>query len=136
MARRVDTNFEKLIIDNLIKKSLVEQGVYKGERRQKLEAKIAEHKVEYRRALKQKKYLFGEYGEIVNGGGDWDSFWQKVFFPGERWTPEEIKEFVDENWIHCEPGPYDCTGEVFTWAIDVFNVPAGVVAYLRYGIDV
>lgn len=132
----MDRNFEILFVDKIIKKSLVEQGVYKGERRQKLEAKIAEHKVEYRRALKQKKYLFGEYGEIVNSGGDWDSFWEKVFFPGERWTPEEIKEFVDENWIYCKPSPYDCTGQVFTWAIDVFNVPAGVVAYLRYALDV
>lgn len=75
-------------------------------------------------------------GFIVNGGGDWDYSWMKVFFPGERWTDEEKAEFVDENWTHCIPSQYDCTGQIFTTGIDCFNVPSGVVVYIREAMDV
>lgn len=134
-------DYMNLVIDHLIKKSLIEKGEYKGEKRRKLEAKIADHKREWRRKTKRNQYFYhgrdGEgYGEIVNGGGNWDSYWQKVFFPGEQWTEEEKREFVEDNWVHATPSQYDCTGQVFTWAIDVFNVPGGVVAYLRYALDV
>ena len=75
-------------------------------------------------------------GFIINGGGEFDYRWMKVFFPGERWTDEEKAEFVDENWVHCRPSQYDCTGQIFTWAIDCFNIPDGVVCYIREAMDV
>ena len=75
-------------------------------------------------------------GFIVNGGGEFDYRWMKVFFPGERWTDEEKAEFVEENWIYCRPSQYDCTGQIFTTGIDCFNVPSGVVVYIREAMDV
>ena len=122
-----------------IKKLLVEEGRYKGEVKRKYDDKIIKLKKEYRKRLKEEnspKYLFNNYGEIVNFGGNYDWFWQKVFFTGEHWTEEEKKEFIEDAWIHAKPSQYDCTGQVFTWAIDVFNVPSGVVAYIRNAIDV
>ena len=131
-------------VNDLIKKQLIERGLYVGEIREKIDNKIAEDKREYRKALKgtwHGKYLYlgkdGKgYGKIVNDGGNYDTFWQKIFFPNEHWTEEEKMEFVDDNWVKATPSQYDCTGQIFTWAIDVFNVPSGVVAYIRYAMDV
>ena len=75
-------------------------------------------------------------GFIINGGGEFDYQWMKVFFPGEKWTDEEKAEFVEENWIYCRPSQYDCTGQIFTTGIDCFNVPRGVVVYIREAMDV
>lgn len=130
--------YDSLELDYYIKRCLVNEGRYKGEVKRKLDKKIVEHKRKYRAELRRrngKKYLYDNYGEIVNGGGDFDHFWQKIFFPGECWTEEEKNEFIEENWTHYKWSPYDCTGQIFTWAIDVFNVPSGVVAYIREAID-
>lgn len=75
-------------------------------------------------------------GYIVNGGGDYDYSWEKIFFPGEYWTDEEKNEFIEWNWHHYVPTYYDCTGQIFTWSIDCFNVPSGVVCYIREAMDV
>lgn len=75
-------------------------------------------------------------GLIVNGGGEFDYRWMKVFFPGERWTDEEKAEFVEENWIYCRPSQYDCTGQIFTTRINCFNMPRGVVVYIMEAMDV
>ena len=133
-----------MILNDLIRKQLIRTGLYFGEKKDAIDKKIIEDKREYRKALKgalHDKYLYqgedGEgYGEIVNGGGDYDHYWQKIFFPDECWTEEEKREFVDDNWVRATPSQYDCTGQIFTWAIDVFNVPSGVVAYIRYAMDV
>ena len=117
------------LVDECFKRNLPDKAEYGME-------KIKEIKREIRNRNNGKKYLYNNYGEIVNCGGDYDSFWQKIFFPGERWTDEEKNEFIEENWIHAMPSQYDCTGQTFTWAIDVFNVPSGVVAYIRNAIDV
>lgn len=132
--------YDKISLDKLIKDLLIKEGKYSGEAKEKIDTNLIKHKREYRADLKKrnaKKYLYpNNYGEIVNGGGDYDSFWQKIFFAGEHWSEEEKQEFIEENWIHCEPSQYDCTGQTFTWAIDVFNVPSGVVAYIRDALDV
>ena len=75
-------------------------------------------------------------GFIVNGGGEFENHWMKVVFPGEKWTKVEKDEFIDENWIYCEPSQYDCTGQIFTRWIKCFNVPKGVVVYIMEAIDV
>lgn len=75
-------------------------------------------------------------GFIVNGGGDYDYYWIKVFFPGESWTEKEKAEFVDENWTYATPSQYDCTGQIFTTGIECFNVPSGVVCYIMEAMDV
>lgn len=127
-----------LEIDYCIRSFLVKEGKYKGEVKRKLDERIVENKRKYRAELRRrngKKYLYDNYGEIVNGGGDFDGCWQKIFFPGECWTEEEKKEFIEENWHHYRPTFYDCTGQIFTIGIDVFNVPNGVVAYIREAID-
>ena len=128
----------KMLIDDLKQKNASK------ERLDHAEQELIRCKREYRAWLKEKnrkKYLWpgkdGEgYGEIVNFGGSYDSLWTKIFFVGEQWSEEDKKEFIDANWQECKPSMYDCTGQIFTWAIDVFNVPNGVVAYIREGIDV
>ena len=137
-------HYESLELDYYIRKWLIKENRYKGEAKKHLDEKIVEHKRKYRDYLKheeRKKYLYpgtdgNGYGEIVAGGGDYDGMWQKIFFAGERWTEEEKQEFIEENWVHYKWSPYDCTGQIFTWAIDVFNVPSGVVAYIRDAMDV
>lgn len=134
---------ERLVIDYMIRDDLIKKGKYKGEAKKHLDEMIIEHKRKYRSWLKRKnspKYLYqgkdGKgYGEIVNGGGNFDSFWQKIFFPNEHWSDEKKKEFIDENWKRPRYSAYDCTGDIFTWAIDVFNTPKGVIAYIREAID-
>lgn len=134
----------KMCINDLIKKQLIERGLYVGEAKEAIDKKIVEDKREYRKVLKGKwheKYLYpgkdGKgYGKIINGGGSFDRLYQKIFFPNECWTEEEKKEFIDENWRKATPSQYDCTGQIFTLAIDVFNVPSGVIAYIRYAMDV
>ena len=132
-----NTYIDTLMIDLLIKNQLVKQNQYKGETREKMEKHIAKSKKRYRSYLREeaeKKYLYG--GEIVACGGDYDYFWQKIFFKDDHWTEEEKQEFIEAAWIYAKPSQYDCTGQVFTWAIDVFNVPSGVIAYIRNGLDV
>lgn len=114
-----------------------------AEKKKKYEDLLIEHKRELRAKLKDNhdRYLYpgndGKgYGKIVAYGGSYDSFWEKIFFEGEHWTDEEKDQFIADNWITAKPSQYDCTGQVFTWAINVFNVPSGVVAYIRNGLDV
>lgn len=109
-----------------------------------LKEEIAKHKREYRKILRssyEPRYAFpgkdGKgYGKIINGGGTWDSMWRKIIFPNEYWTDEDKKEFVEAIWIPYIPTYYDCTGQLFTRAVDVFNTPNGVVAYTRECLDV
>lgn len=133
-----------LKFDYDFRKYLISKGRYNGEQKRKLDEEIIKHKREYRKWLREKcspKYLYpgrdGEgYGEIVASGGDWDRGWIKVFFKGEHWTEDEIEEFREDNWQRPRYSAYDCTGDWFTWAIDVFNTPKGVVAYIREAMDV
>ena len=135
--------YNRLLCHLEVKDWLIKNGRYNGETKDKIDERIIECKREYRKALKQHnrtKYLYPDkngdgYGEIVNSGGEWDTFWRKVFFLGEHWSEEEIEEFRKENWKRVRYPAYDCTGDVFTWAVDVFNVPSGVVAYIREAID-
>ena len=135
---------ENIEFDYCFRKYLISKGMYKGEQKRKLDEEIIKHKREYRKRLKEEcalKYLYpgsdGKgYGEIVSGGGSWDSVWQKVFFKGEHWTEDDIEEFRKSNWKQVRYPAYDCTGDWFTWAIDVFNTPKGVVAYIFEAMDV
>ena len=143
MATSLRANYEKIMFDMEVKKWLIESGKYVGEHKKGIDDLIAKHKRECRQEVKEKyspKYLYygkdGEgYGEIINSGGDWDYFWKKVIFPGEHWKEEEKEQFRQENWKRARYCAYDCTGDVFTWAIDVFNTPNGVVAYIREAVD-
>lgn len=73
--------------------------------------------------------------EVINGGGGYDSLWEKRLYKGEKWTAEEMEQYKRDEWMHiCSP--YDCTGRLFTEAIEVFNTPMGVVAYHFTGMDV
>ena len=138
---RPQTECETLLrFCNEVRAEYIKEGKYKGKIKKKCDAKIAEKKKECRAAMKEKerksRYMFPGYGEIVNSGGDWDSCWMKVFFKGEHWTEEEIEEFLEDNWRYVRYPAYDCTGDLFTLGIEVFNVPGGVVAYLREAVDV
>lgn len=73
--------------------------------------------------------------EVINGGGGYDSLWEKRLYKGEKWTAEEMEQYKRDEWMHiCSP--YDCTGRLFTEAIEVFNTPMGVVAYHFTGLDI
>lgn len=136
-------HFEELMLYLNVKEEMIKKGLYKESNKKWIDKSIIEAKRKCREALKARdkaQYLYhgidGEgYGKIVNSGGDWDYFWRKVFFPGEHWSKEDIEEFREENWKHTRYSAYDCTGDVFTRFIDVFNTPSGVVAYIREAID-
>ena len=133
--------YEKIQIDEMIINELSNKYHLVAVREAIEQAKelLIKHKREYRKDLKLKSdnhYETYKNGFVVNGGGEWDSFWRKVFFPGERWTKEEMEDFKQENWKRCRYSAYDCTGDLFTWAIDCFNVPSGVVCYIREALDV
>lgn len=128
----------KIQIDKEIRNLLTKQGAPE-ESIIYIDEKIAADKREYRKCLKLKSdnhYEDYANGFVVASGGDWDSWWMKVFFPNEHWSKEEMDIFIEYNWRHATPSQYDCTGQLFTWAIDCFNVPSGVVAYIREAIDV
>lgn len=135
-----DYKYDLVRVDQYIKDSLIKEGKYFGKTKKAIDDSLIEHKREYRADLKkraEKKYLYpNNYGEIVNGGGDFEYRWMKVFFEGEHWNDDEKKKFIEENWVDATPSQYDCTGQIFTYAIDVFNVPSGVVAYIREAMDV
>jgi hypothetical protein len=103
--------------------------------------KIIECKKEYRKWLKERHDLYYDYygkpiGIITASHWEYDSGWMKVFIKDQHWSEEEKLKFIEDNWIHCRYSAYDCTGQIFTWAIDVFNIPSGVVAYIRNAMDV
>lgn len=121
----------------------IKSGKFKVDDRAAAMEKAKEHldkaKRKYRDSLKlNADNHYGTYvnGFIVNGGGEYDYRWMKVFFPGERWTDEEKTRFVDENWMYCRPSQYDCTGQIFTTGIECFNIPSGVVVYIMEAMDV
>lgn len=134
--------FEEVMISQWIYDK-VRSGEFGADDRADSIKKAKEHldkaKRKYRAHLKlQDNNRYENYtnGFIVNGGGEYDYRWMKVFFHGERWTDEEKAEFVDENWMYCRPSQYDCTGQIFTTGIECFNVPSGVVCYIFEAMDV
>ena len=58
-----------------------------------------------------------------------------TILPGQCWSEEEIREFIEENWIRIY-SMYDCTGKQFTVDLHVRNVPAGVLIIHNKSIDV
>lgn len=136
--KSIESAFEIMMIDQAILKSL-KNGNINDERISKIQEKLIKDKRRYRQRLKDKmepEYFRGTNGVIVGYGGEYDTYWTKVFFEGEIWTKEDMKEFEDFVWIHCTPSQYDCTGKLFTWAVSCFNTPRGVVAYVMEAIDV
>ena len=100
---------------------------------------LIKHKKKWRNWLKQQNdnhYEWYKNGYIVNGGGEWDCRWIKVFFPGEHWSREKMIEFSEDNWKECRYSAYDCTGDIFTSRISCFNVPSGVVVYIKENMDI
>lgn len=95
---------------------------------------LAKVKREIREILNKEPH--GDDKFIVNGGGTYDEGWTKYFYPDEHWTEEEKSDFTESNWIHMRPSQYDCTGQLFTWNISIFDVPNGTVVYHQYALDV
>lgn len=93
--------------------------------------------VEERRARRATEQEWAECPyTILNRGGnrDGDSVWEKRLYPGENWDEEEREEFIRDEWTYVH-SPYDCSGEWFTWRIEVFNTLSGVVAYVFQAVD-
>lgn len=103
---------------------------------------LAAYKREYRAKAKETDfelpdiYMDSETASVVNYGGDWDGYWVKIFCKGSRWTEDQKKQFIMDNWISIQYEAWDCTGRTFTSRVSVFNVPDGVVAYIKYNRDV
>lgn len=135
--------YKNLLFNLRMKEWMIKEGKYDGVNKEWIDDLIIKSKRKIRKALKQRemtKYLYpgrdgNGYGEIVNGKWDFDTGWKKVFFPSEHWSDREIEEFREENWKHIRYSAYDCTNDVYTDGIDVFNVPNGVVAYIRESVD-
>lgn len=140
MEKSTKDALDKIILSQEFLKILKDRGETSHVELYALEGKIVKYKRDYRKKLKAEDKRFqsfrGTNGKIVNFGGDWDSYWTKVFFDGEHWTDEEKDQFREAVWIHYVPTYYDCTGQVFTWAVDCFNVPRGVMCYVRDCLDV
>ena len=115
------------------KKDAIKNCSYKGNFREAVEDSITEERKKYRYALKEEakpRYLYLNddgtgRGEIIASGMFYRR-WKKVFFPGERWTDEEIQQFHERNWREPRLG-----SSTYTWYVKAFNVPSGVVAYIR-----
>lgn len=94
---------------------------------------------EYKRNCKIKNAKYGINIEKKNpwnlAFSDYDSMTYKRFFPGNM-SEEDKKELVEEISIDCINSQYDCTGCVFTTAIDFYNVPGGVWVYHCMALDV
>lgn len=131
---------DRVIINQELLEMLKDQGNIPASNLAVFEEKIVEYKREYRKRLrledKEGESFRGTNGKVVGCGGEYDHSWVKVFFEGETWSREEMKEFSDYIWIHYTPSQYDCTGQWFTWAVDCFNTPRGVVVYVREAMDV
>lgn len=126
----VDYEIRKILSDNGDDQSAIEC----------IDNEIIKHKREYRKLLKKEyeasRRFYDTNGEIVAHGGDFDMCWFKIFFPGEKWTDEEKNEFVEIFWKPYIPSIYDCTGQIFTTSISCFNVPRGVVVYIKEAMDI
>ena len=128
---------EVMDLINDVRDKLISDGTYSDEAKHHLDERSADIKRKHRKWLKEKykpQYLYG--GKIVAQHWDYDSGYRKLFFANQHWSDEEKEDFADAHWRYCRKSPYDCTGDIFTWAIDCFNVPSGVVVYIREAMDV
>lgn len=125
--------YEMLELDKIIRKQLVKEGKFKGEIRKKFIDAEKRHKKELREAIKEEEF---DNGNVIIYGGDYDRMWKKLFFPNESWTEEQKQKFIDYNWKHYKPTYYDCTGQIFTTRIKIYNTPNGVIAYIFEAMDV
>ena len=56
---------------------------------------------------------------------------------GNKYTDEEIREFIDDSMVMRIYSPYDCTGKLFTVWIEWHRNPSGLISYRhRVGLDV
>ena len=56
---------------------------------------------------------------------------------GNKYTDEEIREFIDDSMVMRIYSPYDCTGKAFTVGVDWHRNPSGLISYKHYiGFDV
>lgn len=62
-----------------------------------------------------------EQSKYIISQGNWDDWWTKEWFE-KPFTKEEKEEYIKDHWIHATPSQYDCTGQIFTIRICVFNV--------------
>ena len=133
--------YERIMLDKMIIEELIKKNTRSSnEKLKKAEWHLIKDKRVFRNYLKtsdhRKQYRDYKNSEIVGYGGTYDSGWMKILFKGERWSKEEKEKFIRNNWRHRRFSAYDCTGDIFTWGIDVFNVPSGVVVYIREGKDI
>lgn len=99
----------------------------------KLDKRIHEKKLILREQSRRKESR--NYEIIIRGCDSDESFWDKTLFPGQKWSKEEIDDYIRENWMHVR-SPWDCSGEIFTRGIEVFNSPSGVIVYHFMSIDI
>lgn len=64
-----------------------------------------------------------------------DSMAEFYIIPETNWTDEEIREFIEENWIR-NYSMYDCTGKMFTSSFDVTRIPVGLSVVHHMSIDI
>ena len=101
---------------------------------------IAKTKRLYRKELKKAQGEDPLRFSILSGAAriraeSWDEGLTEYRILRGEWTPEEIREKVDNEWISIN-SPYDCTGRFFTECIHTSITPAGLVWIHRIGVDV
>ena len=66
---------------------------------------------------------------------DAESMAEFYIIPETNWTDEEIREFIEENWIR-NYSMYDCTGKMFTSSFDVTRIPVGLSVVHHMSLDI
>ena len=74
-------------------------------------------------------------GAVRRKVGRWDEGFTEYRILQGEWTPEEIRDAIEEAWISVN-SPYDCTGRLFTVDIHARQTPVGLVWIHRMGVDV
>lgn len=64
-----------------------------------------------------------------------DSMAEFYIIPETNWTDEEIRDFIEENWIR-NYSMYDCTGKMFTSSFDVTRIPVGLSVVHHMSLDI
>ena len=70
---------------------------------------------------------------VVNDGADG---WCEKYRFSRNFSQAEKRAYILDNWIFRQSSDYDCTGQVFTERIEIFDVPSGTIVYHFKSVDV
>lgn len=85
-----------------------------------------EHYDEIKRAIRRfYKKVCDKANSGETGFGEFDHFTRKYPLPEHIKSREDAVEYMEDEWVHCRPSQYDCTGQIFTTGYCVFQKSDG-----------